>query len=358
VHTLWAIRRPNLSAARTGETGDFRISGLQTCLWDGSKRAICSDSHSQPQELSEVPGANTGVDLSAQTLEKMGATGTSDEDATWLLSVLWAAPLRAQAQLGTAASTAPVDMRLESSRATAPDELDAAEELPVVPTAVCSKPTPYDLNAAYIRQCHLGSPVRENCTPGSAWGDENKRPCLLGEASARKRLRPQGSAQAKVIKTRLYQPRSARPPLFAVMAGGNRTILVMRAWASRSRWPFCREKPEQVQIHLFGLLLLHPMACARNEGLRGEPRHRLFEQIEIAAVHADDRIFLTHEKRRWLHDRRPGKECQQFAVAVHVAVPIQAARESGPCELAGKELKFLVAEPSRESIHLGERIQQ
>src|ERR1700745_2100497 len=57
-----------------------------------------------------------------------------------------------------------------------------------------------------FRQCHLGSPVRENCTPGSAWGDENKRPCLLGEASARKRLRPQGSAQAKVVKTRLYQP--------------------------------------------------------------------------------------------------------------------------------------------------------
>ena len=62
------------------------------------------------------------------------------------------------------------------------------------------------LNAAYFRQGHLGSPVRENRTPGSAWGDENKRPCLLGEASARKRLRPQGSAQAKVVKTRLYQP--------------------------------------------------------------------------------------------------------------------------------------------------------
>ena len=57
-----------------------------------------------------------------------------------------------------------------------------------------------------VVKCHLGSPVRENCTPGSAWGDENKRPCLLGEASARKRLRPQGSAQAKVVKTRLYQP--------------------------------------------------------------------------------------------------------------------------------------------------------
>src|SRR6516164_5989274 len=132
-----------------------------TCQWGGSKRAICSDSHPQCQELSEVPGANTGVDLSAQTLEKMGATGTSDEDVTRLLSVLWAASLRAQAQLGTATSTAPVDMRLESSRATAPDELDAAKEMLVVPTAVCSKPTPYGLNDAYFRQCHLGSPVRK-----------------------------------------------------------------------------------------------------------------------------------------------------------------------------------------------------
>src|SRR6516162_3244935 len=214
-----------MSAARTGETGDFRISGLQTCLWSGSKRAICSDSHPQHQELSEVPGANTGVDLSAQTLEKMGATGTSDEDVTRLLSVLWAASLRAQAQLGTAASTAPVDMRLESSRATAPDELDAAEEMPVVPTAVCSKPTPYGLKDAYFRQCHLGSPVRENCTPGSAWGDENKRPCLLGEASTRKRLRPQGSAQAKVVKTRLYQP-PRRCPVYSSSAED----LVVKRW--------------------------------------------------------------------------------------------------------------------------------
>ena len=48
--------------------------------------------------------------------------------------------------------------------------------------------------------------MRGICTPGSAWGDEIKWPCLLGEASARKRLRPQGSARATVIKTRLYQP--------------------------------------------------------------------------------------------------------------------------------------------------------
>src|SRR5271165_3482906 len=52
----------------------------------------------------------------------------------------------------------------------------------------------------------LGSPVRGICTPGSAWGDESKRPCLLGEAWARKRLRPQGSARATATKPRPYQP--------------------------------------------------------------------------------------------------------------------------------------------------------
>src|SRR5262249_39237302 len=82
---------------------------------------------------------------------------------------------------GTAAGTATVDKRLESSRSTTSDELDAPEGSTLVRTAVCSKPTPNRLNDAHFRQWHLGSPVREICTPGSAWGDEIKWPCLLGE---------------------------------------------------------------------------------------------------------------------------------------------------------------------------------
>src|SRR5579863_4685447 len=75
----------------------------------------------------------------------MGATATSDEDVVRLLSVLWAASLRAQAQLGAATSKAPVDTRPELSRTKTPHELDASEELPVVHTAICSKPTPHSL---------------------------------------------------------------------------------------------------------------------------------------------------------------------------------------------------------------------
>src|SRR5215510_12056936 len=96
-------------------------------------------------------------------MARMGATGPSNKDVERLLSVLWAAPLRAQAQLGTAAGTATVDKRLESSRSTTSDELDAPEGSTLVRTAVCSKPTPNRLNDAHFRQWHLGSPVREIC---------------------------------------------------------------------------------------------------------------------------------------------------------------------------------------------------
>ena len=139
----------------------------------------------------------------------MGATGTSDKDAEGLLSVLWASPLRAKAQLGTAAGTATVDKRLKSSRSTTSDELDAPEGSTLVQTAVCSKPTPDGLNDAVLYQWHLGSPVREICTPGSAWGDEIKWPCLLGERCSRKRCTSSGSARATVVKTRLYHPARA-----------------------------------------------------------------------------------------------------------------------------------------------------
>jgi hypothetical protein len=72
----------------------------------------------------------------------MGTTAAFEKDAAGLLSILWASSLRAQAQLGAATSTAPVDKRLESSRTKTTDELDALEESTVVRIAVCSKPTP------------------------------------------------------------------------------------------------------------------------------------------------------------------------------------------------------------------------
>jgi hypothetical protein len=40
------------------------------------------------------------------------------------------------------------------------------------------------------RECDLGSPVQENCTPGSAWGDEYKESCRLGEGTAPKEAAP------------------------------------------------------------------------------------------------------------------------------------------------------------------------
>ena len=67
-----------------------------------------------------------------------------------------------------------MDKRPESSRSKTSDELDAPERSTVVRTAVGSKLAPDGLIDAYLRQCHLGSPVRGICTPGSAWGDETQ----------------------------------------------------------------------------------------------------------------------------------------------------------------------------------------
>ena len=49
--------------------------------------------------------------------------------------------------------------------------------------------------------------MRENCTPGSAWGDEFKKPSRLGEGTGAK-----ASATARLrkdyrFKARLYHPR-------------------------------------------------------------------------------------------------------------------------------------------------------
>jgi len=46
------------------------------------------------------------------------------------------------------------------------------------------------------RKCDLGSPVRETCTPGSAWGDGFKVPCRLGDAPVSKGTARPGSAKA------------------------------------------------------------------------------------------------------------------------------------------------------------------
>jgi hypothetical protein len=47
--------------------------------------------------------------------------------------------------------------------------------------------------------------VRGICTPGSAWGDEIKGSCLLGEAPARKRERareaPHGLPSSRLVST-------------------------------------------------------------------------------------------------------------------------------------------------------------
>jgi hypothetical protein len=61
-----------------------------------------------------------------------------------------------------------------------------------------------DLLMLSNREVHLGSPVREICTPGSAWGDECKTPCLLGEIPARKRTWCEAPHGLPLVEARLY----------------------------------------------------------------------------------------------------------------------------------------------------------
>src|SRR6201984_765222 len=55
----------------------------------------------------------------------------------------------------------------------------------MVRASFCSKSASDGLSDD-LRQCHLGSPVREICTLGSAWGDEFKKPRSLGEGTGAK----------------------------------------------------------------------------------------------------------------------------------------------------------------------------
>src|SRR5450759_2040166 len=134
----------------------------------------------------------------------MGATGTPDEDVARLLSVLRAASLRAQAQLGTATSTTTVDQHPESSRSETSDELDASERSTVVQAAVCSKPTPDGLTKAH----------NANVIWGARCGESARR-VLLGETrssghaysvrgareSAALRQAPHGLPSSRLVST-------------------------------------------------------------------------------------------------------------------------------------------------------------
>jgi len=56
-----------------------------------------------------------------------------------------------------------------------------------------------------LRKCHLGSPVQEICTLGSAWGDEFKRPRSLGEGTGAKASdnseAPQRATASRLVST-------------------------------------------------------------------------------------------------------------------------------------------------------------
>jgi hypothetical protein len=56
-----------------------------------------------------------------------------------------------------------------------------------------------------LRKSHLGSPVQEICTLGSAWGDEFKKPRSLGEGTGVKASdnseAPQRATASRLVST-------------------------------------------------------------------------------------------------------------------------------------------------------------
>jgi hypothetical protein len=67
-----------------------------------------------------------------------------------------------------------MDARTATSGPTAPTELAQSEGAAVVRSAVAENLASDGLKDM-LRERHLGSPVREICTLGSAWGDEFKK---------------------------------------------------------------------------------------------------------------------------------------------------------------------------------------
>ena len=162
--------------------------------------------------------------------------------------------------------------------------------------------------------------MRENCTPGSAWGDENKRPCPLGEASARKRWRPQGSAQAKVIKTRLYQPfdlwvnvcrKKWAQGEVVVVRYADDTVLGFQYQADADRFLVnLRER-----LHKFGLEL-HPDKTRRiefgrfaeeNRKRRGEGKPETFDFLGFKHISGKNRLGRFAVRRLTIRKRMRGK---------------------------------------------------
>src|SRR5438874_6281899 len=172
---------------------------------NGPPREICGSSPPEPEKLSQVSGAHEGVALGPSALEATRPAAAVDDDAAWFLSVLRTAPLQTETRRGTARGSVAVDPCTAQTQPAAPAVLELPHEQRVVRTAVRGDSS-CDRLTRLGCECDLGSPVQENCTPGSAWGDGYKEPCRLGEGTAPKEAAPARLRQGYRSKACPYQP--------------------------------------------------------------------------------------------------------------------------------------------------------
>src|SRR5262245_52581982 len=172
---------------------------------NGPPRHVCGDSSPKPEEPSHVSGAHQGVALAASALEATGPAASLDDDAAWLLPVLRIASLQAETRRHPTRGSAAVDPSAAQTQPASPAVLVLPPESRVVRAAVRGNSS-CDRLTGTGRECDLGSPVREICTPGSAWGDRTKAPCRLGEATVSKGAAPARLRKGYGSETCPYQP--------------------------------------------------------------------------------------------------------------------------------------------------------
>src|SRR3974390_1510571 len=168
-------------------------------MWNGPPRRVRGDPASQSEELPEVSGAYQGMAVWTSALEAARPATPTDGDAAWLLSLLRITSLQAATGRCKARGRSAVDSGAAQTQPASPAVLVLPPALFVVRTAVCGDPSRNCLTG-YGSEWGLGSPVREICTPGSKWGDEEKEECRRGEATVSKETDWQGSAKATALR--------------------------------------------------------------------------------------------------------------------------------------------------------------
>src|SRR5687767_8305459 len=101
-----------------------------------SEREVRFGPHPRSEELSEVSSTYQGLAQEPSALEATRSATSPDDAAAWLLPVLCASPLQAEARLGAVRGAASVDASTASTQSTPPAVLVLPQEPGLVRAAL------------------------------------------------------------------------------------------------------------------------------------------------------------------------------------------------------------------------------